>query len=108
MPTSVTEIIDEKWEATLDSDELMDPEELTYPERVDYRRAQIPDGYDHIYETLVGRGCTTRVAAAVCRYLAGRDGSAPPWSQTEVATEFDVSPTSIQRWAREFSSPDGS
>jgi hypothetical protein len=106
MPTPVRDVIDQQWEATRDSDHATDPRELPYPERVTYWRERIPDGYEKTFETLIGRGCTTRVAAAVCQYLAGRHGGARTQSQSDIAAEFGVSEASIKRWSLELAPPD--
>lgn len=107
MPTDAIEVLDEHWESIQESGRSTDPEQLPYFERLEFWREQIPDGYMETYETLTGRGCTTRVAVAVCQYFAGHHDDAPTVSQAEVAARFDISPSSIKRWSQELSTTPG-
>ena len=74
--------------------------DLSYVERVEKYRSQVIDPLQDTYEALLGDACGARIAAAVCRYIAGRFSNQSAYkTQRHIAEQYGVSEATIRkRW----------
>ena len=73
--------------------------DMSYVERVEHYREDVPDDLEDTYSSLLSQGCAPRFAVPTLRYVRALLDHEPV-TQQDITERYDISGVTLRKWAR--------